>query len=69
MKKDLRVWAIKLRGRSFAPISTFSSSDCGEVGVCLFGTLQEAIVASDAINEVGILAKPVRVKVRIEEIA
>lgn len=61
LKKDTKAWAIKLRGRSFY------LDDCGRVQ--LFKTkLVAQIFASVTRNRENVLAEPIRVRVRIEEI-
>jgi hypothetical protein len=60
MKKDIKMWAIKLRGRSFrslngAPFLYMKKSDA-------------SIVAMRVGEASGIKAEPIRVRVRIEEI-
>jgi hypothetical protein len=61
MNKDTKAWAIKLRGRSF-----YQNND----GVpYLFPTKRNALSASVRVGILeGTTAKPIRVRVRIEEI-
>ncbi len=60
MKKDIKMWAIKLRGRSFRSLN----------GVpFLYAKKSEAsMVAMRAAEANGTTAQPIRVRVRIEEI-
>lgn len=60
VKKDMKAWAIKLRGRSF-----YQMSGGGPVTL---NTKHEAIIFADCITQTtGVKAEAVRVKVRIEE--
>jgi hypothetical protein len=60
MKKDMKVWAIKLRGRSFRSLD----------GVpFLYTTKAEAAEIAMRVERVSCTAaQPIRVRVRIEEI-
>ncbi len=60
MKKDIKMWAIKLRGRSFRSMN----------GVPFLYTKKAdaSIVAMRAAQANGTTAQPIRVRVRIEEI-
>jgi hypothetical protein len=60
MKKDIKAWAIKLRGRSFRSLD----------GVpFLYTTKSEAAaIATRVAKANNLTAEPIRVKVRIEEI-
>jgi hypothetical protein len=61
MKKDIKAWAVKLRGRSFYKMSTG--------GAVTLNTKKDAMSLADTITQIrGVKAEPVRVKVRIEEI-
>ena len=61
MKKDIKAWAIKLRGRNF-----YSNND-GQPH--LYKTLKSALIRSQALDFFDeVKAEPVRVRVRIEEI-
>ena len=61
MKKDIKAWAIKLRGRSFYLSSTGAP--------WTFATRKEAEhFAQSVAHRYGTLAVPVRVRVRIEEV-
>ena len=61
MKKDMKVWAIKLRGRNFYLSSTGSP--------WTFMTKKEAeSFAQNVARHYGVTAQPIRVRVRIEEI-
>jgi hypothetical protein len=61
MKKDIKTWAIKLRGRSF-----YSNND-GHPH--LYKTLKSALIRSQALEFFEeAKAEPVRVRVRVEEI-
>ena len=61
MKKDIKAWAIKLRGRNF-----YSNND-GHPH--LYKTLKSALIRSQGLEFFDkIKAEPVRVRVRIEEI-
>ncbi len=59
MKKDIKIWAIKLRGRSFLSLS----------GIPFLYTtkLNASAVAMRVAERQGITAEPIRVKVRVEE--
>ena len=59
MKKDIKIWAIKLRGRSFFSLN----------GIPFLYTtkLDASAVAMRVAERQGIKAEPIRVKVRIEE--
>ena len=61
MKKDIKAWAIKLRGRSFRSFE----------GVpFLYRTKADASVVAMRVEKTsGVIAQPIRVRVRIEEIA
>lgn len=60
VKKDMKAWAIKLRGRSFCQMSSG--------GPVTLNTKHEAIIFADGITRTtGVKAEAVRVKVRIEE--
>jgi hypothetical protein len=61
MKKDTKAWAIKLRGRNFRSLN----------GVPLLYTKKAdaSIVAMRVEKTSGVTAQPIRVRVRIEEIA
>ncbi len=62
MKISTTAWAIKLRGRSFYKMSTG--------GAVTLTTKQDAAIYAESITRTtGVKAEPVRVKVRIEEIA
>jgi len=60
IKKDIKAWAIKLRGRSFRSLN----------GTPFLYTTKTAAsaVAMRVRERNGILAEPIRVRVRIEEI-
>jgi hypothetical protein len=60
MKKDIKAWAIKLRGRSFRSLD----------GVpFLYVTKSEAAAIAMRVERAsGTTAQPIRVRVRIEEI-
>jgi hypothetical protein len=62
MKKDVKAWAIKLRGRNF-----YQNHD----GVpFLFTTKRSASSVALRVETIGgTLAEPIRVRVRIEEIS
>ena len=61
MKKDTKAWAIKIRGRSFYKMSTG--------GAVTLNTKQEAVIYAESITRTtGVMAEPIRVRVRIEEI-
>lgn len=62
MKKDVKLWAIKLRGRSFYQ---------GLSGVPYFYATRDAatIVAARVSMLYQVKAEPVRVKVRVEEVS
>jgi len=61
MKKDIKAWAIKLRGRYFYLSSTGAP--------WTFLTRKEAeSFAQNAARHYGTTAQPIRVRVRIEEI-
>lgn len=61
MKKDIKTWAIKLRGRSFYLASTGAP--------WTFATRKEAdSFAKNVERHYNALAVPVRVRVRIEEV-
>jgi hypothetical protein len=60
LKKDIKAWAIKLRGRSFLNLNG---------NPFLYTTkLDASSVAMRFAKEHGITAAPIRVRVRIEEI-
>lgn len=60
VKKDMKAWSIKLRGRSFYQMSSG--------GPVTLNTKHEAIIFADGITRTtGVKAEAVRVKVRIEE--
>ena len=61
MKKDIKMWAIKLRGRNF-----YQNHD----GVpFLFATKRSASSVALRVEAIGgTLAEPIRIRVRIEEI-
>jgi hypothetical protein len=62
MKIEFKSWAIKLRGRSFYKMSAG--------GPATFNTRQDATIFAGSLERnTGIKAEPVRVRVRIEEIA
>jgi len=61
MKKDIKAWAIKLRGRSFY------SNNIGNPHI--YKTQASALIRSQAFEFFEeVKAEPVRVRVRIEEI-
>jgi hypothetical protein len=61
MKKDIKAWAIKLRGRDF-----YNNND-GHPH--LYKTFKSALIRSQGLEFFDeIKAKPIRVRVRIEEI-
>jgi hypothetical protein len=60
LKKDIKAWAIKLRGRSFRSLNSLPF---------LYMTkLDASSVAMRVAKEHGITAEPIRVRVRVEEI-
>ena len=62
MKKDSKAWAIKLRGRSFYLSSTGAP--------WTFTTKTQADTFAEKVARLyGVTAQPIRVRVRIEEIA
>lgn len=62
MKKDIRLWAVKLRGRSF-----YSTKDRP---IWTFNTRVEALVFAEGITRTtGIKAAPVRVRIRMEDVS
>jgi hypothetical protein len=62
MKKDMRSWAIKIRGRHF--YST-KGMQCWT-----FNTRADALVVAESITRTsGVKAEPVRVRIRIEDVS
>lgn len=61
MKKDFKAWAIKLRGRSFRSLNG--------APFLYMKKLDASVVAMRVRETSGIKAEPIRVRVRIEEIA
>ncbi len=61
IKKEMKAWAIKLRGRSFYQMSTG--------GTVTLGTKHEAeIYAGSVARSIGVKAEAVRVKIKVEEV-
>lgn len=61
MKKDLKAWAIKLRGRSF-----YQTAD--GMPIMYFSKSEASLIAMRVRAIGGTKAEPIRVRVRIEEI-
>jgi hypothetical protein len=60
MKKDIKVWAIKLRGRNFRSFDG--------VPLLYMKKVDASAVAMRVEKISGVTAQPIRVRVRIEEI-
>ena len=61
MKKDIKAWAIKLRGRSFRSLNG--------VPIIYMKKTEASIVAMRVAKANGLTAEPIRVRARIEEIS